>query len=157
MKSFLAAAEKVSLFREKKLHYTLVLWFFDLVGKFALLKLKNESYFLNHDTLIRTLIFLGEQEKQTLHISDDIEKSKLQVKPKKKAVKVMVDKFVECVKLMEEKNDMSFMIKGNGLKMKWDKIKKRILHLLKKLLLNCKVKKLCSWIQSVFLYFYSAS
>ena len=53
---------------------------------------------MNHDTLIRTLISLGEQEKQTLHISDDIEKSKLQVKPKKKAVKMMVDKFVECVK-----------------------------------------------------------
>ena len=68
------------------------------MGKFASLKLKNESYFMNHDTLIRTLISLGEQEKQTLHISDDIEKSKLQVKPKKKAVKMMVDKFVECVK-----------------------------------------------------------
>ena len=35
LKLFLTAAEKkVSLSRNKKLHYTLVLWFFDQVGKF---------------------------------------------------------------------------------------------------------------------------
>ena len=55
LKLFLTTAEKVSRFRNKKLHNILVSWFFDLVGKFASWKLKNESYFPNHDTLIRTL------------------------------------------------------------------------------------------------------
>ena len=48
--------KKVYLFRNKTLHYTFVLWFFDLVGKCASWKLKNGSYLLNHNTLIRTLI-----------------------------------------------------------------------------------------------------
>lgn len=36
-------------------------------------------------------ISLNDREKQALHISDDIEKLKLQVKQKKRAVKVMDD------------------------------------------------------------------
>ena len=47
--------KKRSLFWIDKLHYTLVLWIFDEVGKFASWKLKNKSYFPNHNKLIRTL------------------------------------------------------------------------------------------------------
>ena len=36
--------------------YTLVLWFYDQVWRSALWKIKNGSYFLNHDMLIQTLI-----------------------------------------------------------------------------------------------------
>ena len=36
-------------------YYVLVSWFFGLVGKTASWKIKNASYFLNHDALIRTL------------------------------------------------------------------------------------------------------
>ena len=51
---------------------------------------------------------------------------KLQVKPIEKPVKMMVDEFVECARLAEEKNDISFVIKGNRLKRKSDKTKEDI-------------------------------
>lgn len=53
----LTAAEKsfISLFRNKKLYYALISWFFDQMGKYASRKLKNGSYLWNHDTLIQTL------------------------------------------------------------------------------------------------------
>ena len=60
---------------------------------------------------------------QTLHISDDIRKLKLQVKRKEKAVKMMGEEFVECFRLAEKMNGVSFTIKGNGLKGKSDKTK----------------------------------
>ena len=39
---------------------------------------------------------------------------------------MMVDEFVERARLAEEKNDISFVIKGNRLKRKWDKTKEDI-------------------------------
>ena len=42
---------------------------------------------------------------------------------------MMGDEFVECVRLSEEKNDMSFMIKVNGLKANLAKMKKDIASL----------------------------
>ena len=48
--------------------------------------------------------YLKDHKKQTLHISDDIDKLKLQVKQKVKAVKMIRDEFVECVRLLKEKN-----------------------------------------------------
>ena len=65
----------------------------------------------------------------SLHISDGIEK--LQVMQKEKIAKMMGDEFVECIRLAKEKNDMSFEIKGNGLKRKSENTK---------LLLNCKIR-----------------
>ena len=46
---FNRSRKKVSLFRNKKLHYTLLSWFFDKVGKFASRKFKKGSNFPNHD------------------------------------------------------------------------------------------------------------
>ena len=55
LKLFLTSTEKNFLFQIEKLYHTLVSWFFDYTGKFALWKLKNGSYFPNHDSLIPTL------------------------------------------------------------------------------------------------------
>ena len=42
---------------------------------------------------------------------------------------MMGDEFVECVRLSQEKNDLSFMIKVNGLKVKLAKMKEGIASL----------------------------
>ena len=52
-----------------------------------------------------------------------IEKLKLQLKQKEKAVKMMGDEFDKCFILMQEKNDMIFVIRGIWLKNKSDKVK----------------------------------
>ena len=69
---------------------------------------------------------MNEREKQALHICDDIEKLKLQLKQKEKTVKMMGDEFVVCVRLVEKNNDVSSVIKGNGLKTKSDETKEDI-------------------------------
>ena len=74
-------------------------------------------------------IYLSERENQALHIPNDIEKLKLLIKQREKAVKMMDDEFVECARLAEEKNDMSFVFQGNGLKRKSDKTKEEIASL----------------------------
>ena len=51
----------------------------------------------------------------------------------------MGGEFVECVRLLEVKNDLRFVFKGNGLEKKSDKTKK-VLDLLRKLLLNYKIE-----------------
>ena len=56
--------------------------------------------------------YLSELKKQALHISDEIEKLKLQLKQKEKAVKMMGDEFDKCFILIQEKNDMIFVIRG---------------------------------------------
>ena len=71
----------------------------------------------------KNYIFLIEREKQALQISDDIEKLKTSSKADRE---MMVDEFVECARLAEEKNDISFVIKGNRLKRKSDKTKEDI-------------------------------
>ena len=58
-----------------------------------------------------------------------MEKLKLKIKQKEKAVKMMSDEFAECVRLAEEKNDMSFLIIGNRLKRKSNKTKEDIASL----------------------------
>ena len=67
--------------------------------------------------------YLSEPKKQALHISDEIEKLKLQLKQKEKAVKMMGDEFDKCFILMQENNDMIFVIGGIWLKNKLDKAK----------------------------------
>ena len=44
----------------------------------------------------------------------------------KKAIDVMDKEFVDCARFAEEKNDMSLLIKGNGLKRKSEKTKEEI-------------------------------
>ena len=71
--------------------------------------------------------FLSEGKKQALHFSDDIAKLKFQVKQKEKTVKMKGDEFVECVRMVEEKNDMGFMIKDQRNWTEKEKKKKRII------------------------------
>ena len=52
---------------------------------------------------------------------------------------MMNDEFVECVRLAAEKNDLIFVIKGNGLKRKLDKTK--IIGSLEKALVELQNKK----------------
>ena len=67
--------------------------------------------------------YLSELKKQALHISDEIEKLKLQLKQKEKAVKMMGDEFDKCFILIQEKNDMIFVIRGIWLKNKSDEVR----------------------------------
>ena len=63
---------------------------------------------------------LTERDKQTEHINGDIDKIKTQINQMTKAVEMMEWEFVDCVKMAEEKKDISYVIKGNGLKRKSD-------------------------------------
>ena len=58
-----------------------------------------------------------------------MEKLKLQVKQKRKAVKLTGNEFVEWVRLLEKKNYMSFIIKGNGQERKSNRRKEDIASL----------------------------
>ena len=55
--------------------------------------------------------------------SKDIDKLRVQRRQLEKTVDMMEGEFVECVRLAEEKNDLSFVYKGNGLKRKSSKVK----------------------------------
>jgi len=71
-------------------------------------------------------VALCNKEKQALHLSNDIDQLAQRVKHMKKAIDVMDKEFVDCARLAEEKNDMSLLIKGNGLKRKSEKTKEEI-------------------------------
>ena len=61
-------------------------------------------------------LVLTERDKQAEHINCDIDKIKTQINQMTKAVEMMEREFVDCVKMAEEKKDISYVIKGNGLK-----------------------------------------
>ena len=61
-------------------------------------------------------VVLIERDKQVEHINSDIDKMKTQINQMTKAVEMMEREFVDCVKMAEEKKDISYVIKGNGLK-----------------------------------------
>ena len=56
---------------------------------------------------------LSESEVQASAISSDIDVLSQKCKQIKGAMQMMNNEFVECMKLAEEKNYMSFVIKGN--------------------------------------------
>lgn len=64
---------------------------------------------------------LSEAENKALHISNDIENIRSDVRVMEKAVAMMNIEISECMKLAEEKKDLSYVIKGNGLKRKCEK------------------------------------
>lgn len=95
----------------------------------------------------------GWTREQAIYISDDIKKLKLQVNQKENVAKKMSDQFVECVRFAEEMYDMSFIIKGNGLKRKSDKTIEGIPSVEKAIDEHCKIQNSSLRIESVFSYF----
>ena len=71
-------------------------------------------------------VVLTEHDKQAEHINSDIDKIKTRINQMTKAVEMMEREFVDCVKMAEEKKDISYVIKGNGLKRKSDQTKDSI-------------------------------
>jgi len=64
---------------------------------------------------------LSGAENKALHISNDIEKLRSNVRVMEKAVSMMNAEIFECMELTEKKKDLSYVIKGNGLKRKCEK------------------------------------
>ena len=67
-------------------------------------------------------------------MSADIDKIKTKCKQLQDAINMMEKEFVECMENAELKNDLSFVIKGNGLKRSSDKTKEDLLLLEKEVL-----------------------
>ena len=78
-------------------------------------------------------VVLTERDKQAEHINSDIDKIKTQINQMMKAVEMMKREFVDFVKMAEEKKDISYVIKGNGLKRKSDQTKDSITALEKEI------------------------
>ena len=78
-------------------------------------------------------VVLIERDKQVEHINSDIDKMKTQINQMTKAVEMMEQEFVDCVKMAEEKKDISYVIKGNGLKWESDQTKDSITALEKEI------------------------
>ena len=62
-------------------------------------------------------------EQRAMHMEADIDKLRVQRRQLEKTVEMMEEEFVECIQLAEEKNDLSFVYKGSGLKSKNSEIK----------------------------------
>ena len=62
-------------------------------------------------------------EQRAMHMEADIDKLRVQRRQLEKTVDMMEEEFVECIQLAEEKNDLSFVYKGNGLKRESSEIK----------------------------------
>ena len=62
-------------------------------------------------------------EQRAMHMEAEIDKLTVHRRQLEKTVDMMEEEFVECIRLAEEKNDLSFVYKGNGLKRKSTEIK----------------------------------
>ena len=62
-------------------------------------------------------------EQRAMHMEADIDKLRVQRRQLEKTLDMMEEEFVECIWLAEEKNDLSFVYKGNWLKRKSSEIK----------------------------------
>ena len=69
---------------------------------------------------------LSEAEVQASAISSDIDVLSQKCKQIKSAMQMMNDEFVECMKLAEQKNDISFVIKGNRRKRESEDLQKEL-------------------------------
>ena len=75
----------------------------------------------------------SETDRQLLHLSNGINKLKTKVKQLENAVAMMDDEAFEYMCLAEEKSDLSYVIKWNGLKCKSEPSKASIAMLLKEM------------------------
>ena len=73
----------------------------------------------------------SETDRQLLHLLNDIDKLKTKVKQLENAITMMDDEAFECMHLAEEKSNLSYVIKGNGLKRKSEQSKASIAKLSK--------------------------
>ena len=60
------------------------------------------------------------------HITTDIENLKQKLKTNQKAVSRMENKYMQYMELGEKKRELTFVLKGNGLKIKCDQVKEEI-------------------------------
>ena len=72
-----------------------------------------------------------ETDRQLLHLLNYINKLKTKVKQLKNDIAMMDDEAFKCMHLAEEKSDLSYVIKGNGLKCKSEQNKASIATLSK--------------------------
>ena len=87
------------------------------IGKAMIKAFKGaHSKYQNHLEEKRKKRVLSELEKKAIHISSDIESLKVKVRQMEKAVSMMEEELLDCMKLAEKKSDLSFVIKGNSLK-----------------------------------------
>ena len=75
----------------------------------------------------------SETGRQLLHLSNDIDKLKTKVKQLENAIAMMDDEAFKCMRLAEEKSNLSYVIKGNGLKHKSEQSKASIAMLSKEI------------------------
>ena len=87
---------------------------------------KSHSLYVQHLEEEKKKKVLTEKDVQGSAISSDIDVLSLKCTQMKAAMKMMNDEFVECFKLAEEKNDMSFVIKGNRRKRESEDMQKEL-------------------------------
>ena len=75
----------------------------------------------------------SETDRQLLHLQNDIDKLKAKVKQLENAIVMMDDETFECMRLAEEKSDLSYVVKGNGLERKSEQCKASIVTLSKEI------------------------
>ena len=75
----------------------------------------------------------SETDRQPLHLSNDIDKSKTKLEQLGSAIAMMDDEVFECMHLVEKKSELSYVIKGNGLKRKSEQSKASIATLSKEI------------------------
>ena len=65
-------------------------------------------------------------EEKAKYITSDIENLKQKLKTNHKAVSMIEHEYTQCMELAEKKRDLTFVVKGNGLKRKCDQVKEEM-------------------------------
>ena len=87
---------------------------------------KSHMLYIQHLEEEKKKKVLRETEVQASVISSDTVFFSQKCKQVKSAMQMMNDDFVECMKLAEQKNDMSFVIKGNRRKCESEDLQKEL-------------------------------
>ena len=102
------------------------------VDKVDIIRDKIKAYPKSHMLFVQYLEeekkkkVLSEAEVQASAISSDIDALSQKCKQIKSAMQMMNDEFFECMKLAEQKNDMSFVIKSNRRKLESEDLQKEL-------------------------------
>ena len=82
-------------------------------------------------------------EEKAKHITSDIENLKQKLKTNQKAVSMMENEYMQYMELAEKRRNLTFAVKGNGLKRKCDQVKEEMKTIEQDVLaLEAKKKKL---------------
>ena len=87
---------------------------------------KSHMLYVQHLVEEKKKKVLNEAEVQTSAISSDIDVLSQKRRQIRSAMQMMNDEFIECMKLAEQKNDMSFVIKGNRRKSESEDLQKEL-------------------------------